>query len=188
MSEPFARGTPDSHAGLPSGLPFGPPLGRGLHAIAEGLAVFGGLILLVITFFTVISVAGRTGFDLPILGDQEIVEFGIAIAIFSFMPYCQMRAANVIVDFFTARTSRRTRHLLDVTMNAIFSVCIGLITWRLAVGGMAAFHNGDTSMFLRIPLWWGYLVAVVCSLLWMAACLYSVARSWSGMGVPALDR
>ena len=77
--------------------------GAALFALSEALAVFGGIVLIVMTAFTVISVVGRTGFDLPVLGDQEIVELGCAIGILSFMPYCQMRAANVIVDFFTAR-------------------------------------------------------------------------------------
>ena len=111
--------------------------GAALFALSETLAVFGGIVLIVMTAFTVVSVVGRTGFDLPVLGDQEIVELGCAIAIFSFMPYCQMRAANVIVDFFTARLSQAARDGLDATMNAIFSVCILIVTWRLAVGGIA---------------------------------------------------
>lgn len=153
------------------------PFGAALFAFSEALAVFGGIVLLAMTAFTVISVVGRTGFDLPVLGDQEIVELGCAIAIFSFMPYCQMRAANVIVDFFTARLNQAARDGLDATMNAIFSVCILIVTWRLAVGGIATFHASDASMFLRIPQWWGYALAFMGCIAWSLACIYSMLRS-----------
>lgn len=157
------------------------PFGARLFAASEGLAVIGGLSLLFVTVFTVLSVVGRTGFDMPILGDQEIVELGCAIAIFAFMPYCQMRAANVIVDFFTARVSPAGRNLLDALMNAIFSGCVLLITWRLAVGGIGAFEAGDNTMFLRIPQWWGYSLAFVACVMWSLACCYSVLRSLRAM-------
>lgn len=153
------------------------PFGARLFAISEGLAVLGGISLLIVTVFTVVSVVGRTALDMPVLGDQEIVEIGCAFAIFAFMPYGQMRAANVIVDFFTARLSLRHRDLLDALMNAVFSACVLLITWRLAVGGIGAFKSGDNSMFLRIPQWWGYSVAFVACIIWSLACCYSVWRS-----------
>ncbi len=173
MAETEAEGVPRRRVGAPRGDPFG----ARLFARSEGLAVLGGRALLDITVFTVLSVVGRTGFDAPILGDQEIVELGCAIAIFAFMPYCQMRAANVIVDFFTARLSLSARDCLDAVMNATFSTCILVVTWRLAVGGIATFNAGDASMFLRIPLWWGYSFAFVACVFWSLACLYSVLRS-----------
>ena len=158
----------------------GPPddsFGARLYAVSERLAVLGGISLLVVTVFTVLSVVGRTALNAPVLGDQEIVELGCAFAIFSFMPYCQMRAANVIVDFFTAGLGVRYRNFLDALMNTVFSLCVLVITWRLAVGGLGAFRSGDNTMFLRIPQWWGYSVAFIACIVWTLACGYSVFRS-----------
>ncbi len=173
MAETDAGGASRQRLGAPRDDRFG----ARLFAVSEGLAIFGGLSLVAVTVFTVLSVVGRTGFDAPVLGDQEIVELGCAIAIFAFMPYCQMRAANVIVDFFTAALSQAARDFLDALMNAIFSACILVVTWRLAVGGIGTFKAADASMFLRIPLWWGYAFAFVACVLWSLACLYSVLRS-----------
>lgn len=153
------------------------PFGKWLYTVCEALAVFGGIALLIVTAFTVVSVVGRTAFDSPVLGDQEIVEIGVAVSLFSFMPYCQMRAANVIVGFFTARLSPPGQAFLDALMNAIFSFCIVVVTWRLAVGGLGAFRAGDASMFLRLPQWWGYAAAFAACIFWSFACLYSVFRS-----------
>lgn len=159
------------------GVPSPDPFGAKLFAISEGLAVLGGIALLIVTAFTVVSVVGRTAFAAPVLGDQEIVEIGCAFSIFAFMPYGQMRAANVIVDFFTGWLSLRHRDMIDALMNAIFSACVLLITWRLAVGGIGLYKSGDTSMFLRIPQWWGYSVTFFACVLWTVVCCYSAWRS-----------
>ena len=56
----------------------------------------------------------------------------MAVAIFSFLPYCQMVRGNVIVDVFTTRASPRTRALLDSIGNLLFTAIAALLTWRAA--------------------------------------------------------
>ncbi|MGH6902063.1 MAG: TRAP transporter small permease subunit, partial [Geminicoccaceae bacterium] len=85
------------------------PLGRALHLTATAVALIGGAILFALTLLTVVSVAGRAVFSAPIPGDFELVEVGMAVAIFAFLPYCQIVRGNVIVDLFTAKASPRTR-------------------------------------------------------------------------------
>ena len=57
-------------------------LSRALHLAATGVALIGGAILFALTLLTVISVAGRAMFSAPIPGDFELVEVGMAVAIF----------------------------------------------------------------------------------------------------------
>ena len=152
------------------------PFGKSLYAISVAIAVAGGVITLLVMILTVVSVVGRGALSAPLLGDSEIVEVGIAIAIFSFLPYCQIRGANVIVDFFTMRMDPRSRAGLDAAMNAVCFACVAVLTWRLAVGGLAVFRGGDNSMFLRIPLWWGYLAGFLVSVVWSLTCLYTTLR------------
>jgi TRAP-type C4-dicarboxylate transport system permease small subunit len=152
------------------------PAGRALMRLSETLALLGGIILVVVTILTIVSVVGRTGFDVPILGDSEIVEVGVAYSVFSFLAYCQMRGANVIVDFFTARAPAVVRNGLDAVSNAVFAVVVCILTWRLAIGGVETYERADFSMFLNIPIWCGYLGAFVSCLVWAAACLYTAAH------------
>ena len=152
------------------------PVGRALMRVSEVLALIGGLFLIVVTALTILSVVGRTGFNMPILGDSEIVEIGVAYAIFSFLAYCQMRGANVIVDFFTARAPAAVRNGLDAASNLAFAAVVCILTWRLALGGIETFQRDDFSMFLQIPVWWGYLGAFISSLVWAAACLYTAGH------------
>jgi TRAP-type C4-dicarboxylate transport system permease small subunit len=177
MADERAAGGPGGSRGAPPEDAFG----RALFRLSEAIAVLGGLLLLLVTALTVASVVGRGGFNSPLLGDSEVVEVGCAVAIFAFLPYCQMRGANVIVDFFTMAASRRTRAALDTVMHAVFFACVAVLTWRLALGGLGAWRSGDNSMFLRIPLWWGYLAGFVVALVWCATCAYSVVRHGRGV-------
>jgi TRAP-type C4-dicarboxylate transport system permease small subunit len=153
------------------------PLGRFLMRTSEVLALMGGFVLLLVMVLTVFSVIGRTAFNTPLLGDSEIVEVGVAFSIFSFLAYCQMRGSNVIVDFFTKPLPQRMRDGIDAISNLVFAAVVTILTWRLALGGLDTFRNGDFSMFLQIPAWWGYVAAFVSCVVWAAACLYtSVAR------------
>ena len=112
-------------------------VGRALYRAATGIALLGGLVLFALTLLTVISVVGRAAFSAPIPGDFELVELGMAVAIFSFLPYCQIVRGNVIVDLFTSKASPRTRALLDGIGNLLFTAIAAVLTWRVAVGAIA---------------------------------------------------
>src|SRR5918995_4732454 len=103
-------------------------LGRALHRIATGVALLGGLVLFALTLLTVISVLGRAAFSAPIPGDFELVELGMAVAIFAFLPYCQIVRGNGIVDLFTNQASPRTKALLDGVGNLLFTAIAALLT------------------------------------------------------------
>lgn len=153
---------------------------RPLEIISEALAVLGGLALTFVTLFTTASVIGRGAFNAPILGDQEIVEYGCSFAIFAFMPYCQMRGSNIVADVFTQPLPATVRNIIDAVMNTIFAAVVLLIAWRLMAGGFTAFARDDSSMFLQIPLWLGYFAASIFSIVWCAVCLYTAYASILG--------
>jgi TRAP-type C4-dicarboxylate transport system permease small subunit len=152
-------------------------LGRTLQRAATAVALIGGAILFALTLLTVISVIGRAAFSAPIPGDFELVEIGMAVAIFAFLPYCQIVRGNVIVDLFTTRASPRTRALLDAAGNLIYTAIAALLTWRGALGGLEVRGYGETTMVLRVPVWWGYVPAVLCLALLTLVCAYTTWRS-----------
>ena len=152
-------------------------VGRALHRTATGVALLGGLVLFALTLLTVISVAGRAVFSAPIPGDFELVELGMAVAIFAFLPYCQIVRGNVIVDLFTTKASPRTKALLDGIGNLLFTAIAALLTWRVALGGIEIRSYNETTMVLQVPVWWGYVPAVVFLALLTIVCAYTVWRS-----------
>ena len=78
-----------------------------LDRLSRLLAFVGGLLLVAMTLMATYSIAMRTLFDEPLLGDVELVQMGCGIAIVFFLPLCQLRRGNVIVDVFTLRASPR---------------------------------------------------------------------------------
>lgn len=154
---------------------------RLLTGICKIVAAAGGLVLLAITVITVVSVVGRTLFNTPLPGDFELIELGSAIAIFAFLPYCQIRKGNVIVDFFTAGASPATTHLLSAVGDLIFMLIAGLLTWRLIYGALDFFEYTEQTMVLRLPIWWAFVPILPASALLTVVCAFTSWRHLQGV-------
>jgi TRAP-type C4-dicarboxylate transport system permease small subunit len=152
-------------------------VGRALYRAATGFAVLGGLVMFALTLLSVISIVGRVAFSAPIPGDFELVELGMAVAIFAFLPYCQIVRGNVIVDLFTSRASPRTRALLEGIGNLLYTAIAALLTWRVALGGLEIRSYNETTMVLQVPVWWGYVPAMIFLAFLTVVCAYTVWRS-----------
>lgn len=139
---------------------------------SRGLAMAGGLLLVGVMAMTVISVIGRYVFNAPIPGDYEITELVCGVAVFAFFPYCHIRNGNIVVEFFTAGLPGRHKTALDTVHNLAFTVVAGLIAWRLFVGGMHKLADGETTLFLDIPIYWGYFPALLGAGLLAAVCVW----------------
>lgn len=150
-----------------------------LAALTQGLALAGGVFLLVAIVITLVSVGGRYAFGAPVPGDYELVELTCAIGVFLFFPYTQSVSGNITAEFFTAGLSARKRRLLDIASDITFALVAMLLTWRLGEGLLEKFTTGETSILIRIPLWWAYGVAVASMLLLSVVCL---ARAVAGIG------
>ena len=134
------------------------PVPGWLVALCRWFAVIGGLVLLGMMLMTVVSVTRRTVFGAPIPGDFEMVELGSAIAVFCFLPWCQITGGNVLVDFFTSKANPRTNHLLEAFGDLLFLLIAALLAWRLFHGGAEMRQYGEQTMVLRIPIWWAFTV------------------------------
>lgn len=163
--------------------------GRVLDRICTGIALFGGLVLLVIIIVSTISIVGRSvlpllaglvGVKLPprsIPGDVEIVEMGTAVAVFSYLPLCHLRRGNVFVDFFTARAPLRIRSFLDLLANLLFVLLAGALGWQMIGGFRDKLAYDDTTMVLRIPIAWPFACALAAVWLLFIVTLYTSCRS-----------
>ena len=162
--------------------------GAFLEGASELFALIGGLVLLGIMLVQSLSVAGRSlpdifglvGLKLPRLsipGDIEIVQLGCGIAVFFFLPLCQYRRANVMVEFFTQGLPVRLRSLFDLAANLLFLALAGAVTLQLVHGMMEKFAYGDTSMVLRIPEAWPYFAAFVAAVVWTFVIAYTCLRA-----------
>ena len=163
----------------------GNALTRVLMVLCRWLAAAGGVVLVLLSLMTVVSVIGRYLFAAPVHGDFEITEMGCAVAIALFLPYCQLVAGNVVVDFFTGAAPPRLKRLLDALGCLLIAAVAGVFAWRLALGGIDLHSFNDQTMVLGIPTWWGYAVLVPCCALLSLVGLETALRAWRGQHVPA---
>lgn len=172
-------------------------VGRGLEAVARIMALGGGLVLVALALLTLVSVTGRAlvPFGLsPVKGDFELVAMGCAIAVFSFLPWCQMRRGHVTVDVMVARLPERTRAALGMAGDMVMTLVSFVILWRLWLGFGERFPHGSdalratlgmgmkpffpqTTYELEIEVWVPYALALGGAALFFVVCAYTVWRS-----------
>ena len=151
-------------------------IGAALERLARIVAIAGGMLLIGVVLMTVTSVLGRYLFNAPIPGDYELTELACGIAVFAFFPYCQARSGNIVVEFFTGRLPTRHKTALGTLHSIAFTAVAGLITWRMFVGGMHKLEDGETTLFLGIPVHWAYFSALLGAGLLTAICVLVVFR------------
>jgi TRAP-type C4-dicarboxylate transport system permease small subunit len=130
---------------------------QALRVLARAFAWAGAGVALVVGLTTVSSVVLRALTTRPIQGDVELTQFGIALAISLMLPWCQLRGANIIVDFFTQRLRERPLRVLDGIGCLLVAAMYLLLAWRTGVGAQSVHAAGETSMIRSLPMWWVYV-------------------------------
>ena len=131
-----------------------------LESLARGCAVLAGVLMTVITLMTCVSLIGRNTVGWTIVGDFELSGAAAGAAIALFLPWCQVRRGNIIVDFFTAKASARTNAGLDRLGSLLFALALGLMAWRTSIGGLNAWKSQSTTMMMGFPEWVVYVFMV----------------------------
>ncbi|MCT4556484.1 MAG: TRAP transporter small permease [Pelagimonas sp.] len=162
--------------------------------LARLFARLGGYVLTVLIVLTCLSILGRSlstilNSDIvqslvpgwaamildwgigPIKGDFELVEAGMAFAIFAFLPLCQLNGAHAAVDIFTSTLSSRANRLLRAIIEVIFAGVLVLIAVQLFEGMQSKRNSGQTTLYLEFPIWWAYAFSLVAA---VAAAIVSI--------------
>lgn len=157
---------------------------RAMTALAHGAALVGGAVLIIIILLTCVSIAGRVVGLGEIRGTYEILEAGVAFAIFCFFPICQLYGAHATVDVFTSGLSHWALLVLKAFWEVVLTAIIILLSWRLFGGLERYLANGETTLFLQFPVWWSYAASfaasVVASVTAVYCALARVATALSG--------
>ena len=153
---------------------------RVLENLAKFCAILAGVILTGITLMTCASLIGRNTTGTTLVGDFELTGVAAGAAIALFLPWCQARRGNIIVDFFTAKASPRTTGRLDRLGALLLGLSVALLAWRTAVGGLSSWNSHATTMMLGFPEWIVYACMVPPLALTAVIALWQAAR---GFGV-----
>jgi TRAP-type C4-dicarboxylate transport system permease small subunit len=137
-------------------------------------ALAGGLLLSGVVLMNAYSLLSDFAFRKPLAGDFELVEVGVAIAAFAFLPYCQLTGANVTADIFTQGAGPRTVALLALLSALIAAAFSLLLTWRLSLGLIDLRQSGETTVLMGFPIWIAFVPIVLSLALLAVASLISI--------------
>jgi len=172
-------------------------VGKLLEGLSRWLAYGGGAVLVSLALITMASIIGRFFLFLglrPIKGDFELVEAGCAIAIFAFLPWCQIKRGHVTVDVFIQSLPARGQAFLGFVGDLLLAVAAYVILWRLWLGFGEKFPYGgeglrralgmgakpffvETTYELEIPIWIPYAAALVGAVMFFVVSVYCVWRA-----------
>ena len=179
---------------------------RLIQKLAQITALIGGGVLIALVVMTTLSILGRTLNDIlhttffesqftgaskflldlgvgEIRGNYEVLEAGVAFAIFSFLPICQFYGAHASVDVFTSFLPQRVNRWIIAFWEVVLAAVLMLIIWRLYGGLERYWSNGETTIFLQFPVWWAYAFSFAAGLVACVVAIYcAVARIAEALG------
>lgn len=165
--------------------------------LARVTALVGGLVLVALIVITTVSIIGRSvnkwlhsasdglfgSFAQMLLdmgigevnGSYELLEAGVAFAIFSFFPICQLYGGHAKVDVFTARLPSRVIRVIAAFWEVVLAAALILISVQLFGGVQRYYGNGETTLFLQFPVWWAYSASFAASVVTCVVAVYCAA-------------
>jgi len=133
---------------------------KALSTLARMSAILAGLLMTIITLLTCGNLFLRNVTEDAIPGAFEMTALATGAAIALFMPLCQVRQGNIIVDFFTANCSDETNAIMDRIGALVLSAIFALLAWRTVIGGLSAYNANSLTMLMGIPEWIVYAAMV----------------------------
>jgi TRAP-type C4-dicarboxylate transport system permease small subunit len=150
--------------------------GRALYKVCISLAIFGGLLACVMGIMVTVSVIGRYLFSAPVPGDYDLVGIISGTAVFAFLPYCQLRRGNVVVDFFTTNMPARGKAFLDGIGTLFYLIIAVVFTWRMYYGMVEMRENNEVIAAFNFYRWSTIPLNIICMIVLVVVIFYTLTR------------
>lgn len=117
-------------------------------------------------------------FSKPFAADYELVKNFIGVAIFMFLPYCQLTGSNVTVDIFTENMSAAKKAAMAL-FSSIFAVAFSALLLRqMSLGFLDYMRYPEVTPVLQLPLWTAFPPILVSLFLLLLAALLTALDGW----------
>lgn len=123
-----------------------------LQIIARFLSYFSIISTAVMVLMSVADVLARNLFGHPITGATEIVQIFNVGTILAMGMGC-LTNQNVSVDFIMDSLPKAPRHIVQIIVNLITIVVLGLVIWRSVVSSLDYMKKGYGYTLIGIPHW-----------------------------------
>ena len=120
-------------------------------ALQRTLGWLSAVPVALIVVLTFADVLGRYIFSSPVKGSVEIIEFAMALVIFTALPVVTRQRGHVTVSLIDNLVKGLGRKVKLVLCDAISALALGLLTWRLYLQGRDDLDSGSATIVLGLP-------------------------------------
>jgi TRAP-type transport system small permease protein len=121
------------------------------NPLQRTLALVSAVPVMLIVVLTFADVLGRYIFSSPVKGSLEIIEFAMALVIFTALPLVTRERGHVTVSLIDNMVHGLGRKIKLVLCDAFSALALGLLTWRLYLQGRDDLASGSSSVVLSLP-------------------------------------
>jgi TRAP-type C4-dicarboxylate transport system permease small subunit len=120
--------------------------------VRHGLGVIAASVLFFMMMLTVFDVAGRFFLAKPIPGSFELMEFGLAIVIFSALPLVTWDRGHITVSRLEKYFRGTSAYLQRLFVSGGSALVMGIVSWRLWIQGDRLVASSSITGFLEWPI------------------------------------
>lgn len=145
-------------------------MSRYLTRVSHVLPVVGALAICVMGGITIVDIVLRAVFNLPIQGSYEIVQLSLVTAIYAGIGETFRRGTNLVVDLIDFVAPRVSKKLLIPLADMLSFAVVAVVLAGAIRQGFVVAGYGDTTMDLKIPVYW-YWIPVIVGSAWALVCI-----------------
>lgn len=151
-----------------------------LEVLARFLSYFSIISTAIMVLMSVADVLARNLFGHPITGATEIVQIFNVGTILAMGMGC-LTNQNVSVDFIMDSLPKAPRHIVQIVINLVTIVILGLVIWRSVVTTLDYMKKGYGYTLIGIPHWPFVLVVALGFLGGLAATVLMTINEARGL-------
>jgi len=151
---------------------------RTTEFVAGIMYILGAIAICALFLLMFSDISGRFLFNAPIKGTTEVSQYLLIAIAFLSLGYAQLKGAHVRVDTLVSRFPEKLQTCLNVIVLLLAILFFVIMTRQI---GLRAYHDWAEKILLplttvRLPMWWGSMVAAVGSALLVVSLLIQFIR------------
>ena len=123
-----------------------------LPRIVYLVKILSAVLLFTMMALTFIDVLGRYLFNAPIYGSAEMIQFLLALTIFSALGIVNADDSHIVVEVFEERIKKFIPNLHGYLIQGFSVLAMAFISWQLYIFAEDSYHLGSMTTVLEWPL------------------------------------
>ena len=125
---------------------------RVIGAAARLFTRVAAILLLAMVALNVVDVGLRSGFNAPIFGTYEIIEFLLAAVAFLAIPETFLRGQHITIELIDQILPPRGVDVLRVTGTLCALIFVALLTWHMVQPALDSIEFNEITVDLQLPV------------------------------------